>query len=102
MPRDADDYYPHNVDCPFFFRAARPDWKLMMRVLEMDIPDRTRKGVCKDALYVYDAATYVTKAMSSAMPSSAYIRMAIGSWGEHHSCKIQASKGRVILSWQGR
>ncbi|GFS20057.1 hypothetical protein ElyMa_001560100 [Elysia marginata] len=64
--RESADNYPHNVDCPFYFRAARPDWKLMMRVLEMDIPDRTRKGVCKDALYVYNAPTYVTRAMDEA------------------------------------
>ncbi|KAK3799150.1 hypothetical protein RRG08_051425 [Elysia crispata] len=64
--RESADHYPHNVDCPFYFRAPRSNWKLMMRVLEMDIPDRTRKGVCKDALYVYDAPTYVTRAMPEA------------------------------------
>ena len=63
--RDSADHYPHNVDCPFYFQAARSDWKLMLRVLEIDIPDRTQKGLCKDALYIYDANTYVTRAMVS-------------------------------------
>ncbi|KAH9504614.1 hypothetical protein Btru_062440 [Bulinus truncatus] len=56
-------YYPHDIDCAITFQAESADWKLMLRVIEMDLPDRTASGFCNDALYVYDAGTFLTRAM---------------------------------------
>ncbi|KAK6983283.1 hypothetical protein BgiMline_018715, partial [Biomphalaria glabrata] len=57
------DYYPHDIDCQITFEAESGDFKLMMRVIEMDLPDRTATGKCNDALYVYDANTFLARAM---------------------------------------
>lgn len=37
----------------------------MLRVLDIDIPDMSRRGICNDALYVYDDETIFTRAMVS-------------------------------------
>ncbi|XP_055891262.1 uncharacterized protein LOC106052027 isoform X2 [Biomphalaria glabrata] len=60
------DYYPHDIDCQITFEAESGDFKLMMRVIEMDLPDRTATGKCNDALYVYDANTFLARAMEHA------------------------------------
>ncbi|CAG5118673.1 unnamed protein product, partial [Candidula unifasciata] len=60
------DYYLHDIDCQIIFKAESSDWKLMLRVIEMDIPDRTPNGYCNDALYVFDDNTILTRAMEDA------------------------------------
>ncbi|CAL1533616.1 unnamed protein product [Lymnaea stagnalis] len=60
------DYYPHDIDCQITFQAESGDWRLMLRVIEMDLPDRTPSGYCNDALYVYDDSTFLTRAMEDA------------------------------------
>ena len=47
--------YEDNVNCRLKFKARNKDWKLMLRMLEMDIPDRQENGICNDALYISDA-----------------------------------------------
>lgn len=46
--------YGDSVDCRLQFQSRHKDWKLMLRVVEMDIPDR-KEGICNDALYVSDS-----------------------------------------------
>ena len=57
--------YNHSVRCTLTFKAQNAGWKLMLRVLELDIPDRRYNGYCNDALWVYDADSIYTKAMVS-------------------------------------
>ena len=47
-------HYGDNANCQLKFESRNKDWKLMLRVLEMDIPDRDN-GICNDALYVSDS-----------------------------------------------
>lgn len=58
--------YNHSVRCTLTFKAQNAGWKLMLRVLELDIPDRRYNGYCNDALWVYDADSIYTKAMVEA------------------------------------
>ena len=45
------------MECRITFRAPKEDWFFMMRVVELDIPDKSYRELCNDALYVYDAGT---------------------------------------------
>lgn len=47
--------YNHSIMCTLKFKAQNSGWKLMLRLLELDIPDRQYNGLCNDALWVYDA-----------------------------------------------
>lgn len=47
--------YGYDVNCQIKFKSKNSDWKLMLRMLEMDIPDRQENGICNDALYVSDS-----------------------------------------------
>ena len=57
--------YGNNIECRITFKAGRNDWKLMLRVVELDIPDVSYNELCNDALYVYDADTILGRAMVS-------------------------------------
>lgn len=54
-------HYGDNIECRITFRAENDGWKLMLRVLELDIPDRApyRPFLCKDALYVYNTDSII-------------------------------------------
>ncbi len=47
--------YADNIECRITFRAENENLKLMLRVLDLDIPDTSYNELCNDALYVYDA-----------------------------------------------
>ncbi|KAL4235071.1 hypothetical protein ACF0H5_006709 [Mactra antiquata] len=47
--------YRDEVDCEIRFKSKNSNWKIMLRMLEMDIPDRQDNGICNDALYVSDS-----------------------------------------------
>ncbi len=57
--------YGNNVECRLTFKADHDDWKLMMRVVELDIPDKSFGELCNDALYVYDASTIMGRPVVS-------------------------------------
>nr|KAG5692990.1 hypothetical protein BaRGS_011626 [Batillaria attramentaria] len=59
------DYYSNGLECRMTFKAEDDGWRLMLRVLELDIPDRTVNGFCNDALYIYDDSTIYAKALVS-------------------------------------
>ncbi|KAL8608493.1 hypothetical protein ACOMHN_002726 [Nucella lapillus] len=61
------EFYPRDVECKMTFKAEDDGWRLMMRVLELDIQDRTVNGFCNDALYVYDDSTILAKALQAEM-----------------------------------
>ncbi|KAL3858958.1 hypothetical protein ACJMK2_009203, partial [Sinanodonta woodiana] len=61
-----EQQYNNNVECRMTFKAQNEGWKLMLRILELDIPDRMPNGLCNDALYVYDDMDVFTKAMADA------------------------------------
>ena len=54
---DDSGSYGNNIECRLTFKAENDDWKLMMRVVELDIPDKSFSELCNDAVYVYDAST---------------------------------------------
>lgn len=56
--------YRDKIDCELKFKSRNKDWKLMLRVLEMDIPDRN-DGICNDALYVSDSEFIYRNSMVS-------------------------------------
>ncbi|XP_041376541.1 uncharacterized protein LOC121389015 [Gigantopelta aegis] len=58
--------YSSPIECSMTFRAQNKNWKLMLRMLELDIPDRTPKGICNDALYFFDGESHLTRAMEEA------------------------------------
>ncbi|XP_076449947.1 uncharacterized protein LOC143286195 [Babylonia areolata] len=60
------EFYPRDVECKITFKAEDDGWRLMMRVLDLDIQDRTVNGFCNDALYVYDDSTILAKALEEA------------------------------------
>lgn len=47
--------YMNDINCQIRFKAKKSDWKIMLRMLELDIPDRQVNGICNDALYVSDS-----------------------------------------------
>ena len=47
--------YNHSITCTLRFKAQNAGWKLMLRILELDVPDRQFNGLCNDALWVYNA-----------------------------------------------
>ena len=47
--------YKHNIDCRITFKADKEGWKLLIRLVHLDIPDTSYNQLCNDALYVYDA-----------------------------------------------
>ncbi|XP_070196893.1 uncharacterized protein [Littorina saxatilis] len=60
------EYYSHDQECKMTFKAEDDGWRLMVRILELDIQDRTQNGFCNDALYVYDDSTILAKAVEEA------------------------------------
>ena len=54
--------------CDWLLQARHPDWKLMMRIEQLDIPDKSYTELCNDALYVYDANNIFGRAMVSTNP----------------------------------
>ena len=58
-------YFNDDTDCLMIFKARREDWKLMLRMIELNIPDRTPNGICNDALYVADSDNIYTNNMVS-------------------------------------
>ena len=59
------NYYKNNVECRITFKAEKDTWKLMMRVVELDLPDKSYSELCNDAVYVYDANTIIGPAVVS-------------------------------------
>lgn len=59
------EHYTHGIECQLTFQTEKTGWRLMLRVLDIDIPDMSRRGICNDALYVYDDETIFTRAMVS-------------------------------------
>ena len=47
--------YKDNNNCRLTFEAEEEDMKIMLRVVELDIPDITHSELCNDALYIYDS-----------------------------------------------
>ncbi|XP_012945066.1 cubilin, partial [Aplysia californica] len=64
--QESGDNYLHDISCQITFQAKDDHWRLMLRVIELDIPDRTPNGYCNDALYVFDDSTSYTVAMKDA------------------------------------
>ncbi|XP_064599439.1 abnormal cell migration protein 13-like [Liolophura sinensis] len=60
------EHYTHGIECQLTFQTENTGWRLMLRVLDIDIPDMSRRGICNDALYVYDDETIFTRAMKEA------------------------------------
>ncbi|OWF56878.1 uncharacterized protein LOC110446471 isoform X1 [Mizuhopecten yessoensis] len=59
-------YYGEDLSCSITFRPENSGWKLMLRIIELDIPDRLPSGVCNDALYIYDTDSIYAAAMEEA------------------------------------
>ena len=57
--------YKNSIECRITFKAENDQWRLMMRFVELDIPDKTYNGLCSDAVYVYDANTIGGRAVVS-------------------------------------
>ncbi len=57
--------YADNIECRLTFKAEKDDWKLMMRVVELDIPDKSFSELCNDAVYVYDASNIMGRPVVS-------------------------------------
>ena len=57
--------YSHNIDCRITFKAEREGWKLLIRLVHLDIPDTSYNQLCNDALYVYDAKNIFGQPMVS-------------------------------------
>uniref|UniRef100_A0A0L8I8E5 Uncharacterized protein n=1 Tax=Octopus bimaculoides TaxID=37653 RepID=A0A0L8I8E5_OCTBM len=57
--------FKHKTECTMTFYAAIKGWKLMLRMIELDIPDRTSKGICNDAVYIYDHKSVYANGMVS-------------------------------------
>ncbi|XP_074646015.1 uncharacterized protein LOC141902267 [Tubulanus polymorphus] len=54
--RPDTQYYTNNNECTMTFKAENKNWKIMLQVLEIDIPDiMPYHNLCNDALYVYDS-----------------------------------------------
>ena len=64
---DDSGSYGNNIECRLTFKAENDDWKLMMRVVELDIPDKSFSELCNDAVYVYDASTIMGRPFVSTM-----------------------------------
>ena len=64
---DDSGSYGNNIECRLTFKAENDDWKLMMRVVELDIPDKSFSELCNDAVYVYDASTIMGRPFVSRM-----------------------------------
>ncbi|XP_050399612.2 uncharacterized protein LOC126816865 [Patella vulgata] len=64
--KNSNSVYSHNIECQVTFKAENDDWRLMLRIIELDIPDRSTSGICNDALYVYDESSIYTRAMEEA------------------------------------
>ncbi|CAI9737812.1 low-density lipoprotein receptor-related 12-like [Octopus vulgaris] len=58
--------FKHKTECTMTFYAAIKGWKLMLRMIELDIPDRTSKGICNDAVYIYDHKSVYANGMDDA------------------------------------
>lgn len=60
------EYYMNNNECKITFKADNEGWRIMLRFLELDIPDiDPNNGICNDALYIYDSEDVFTGAMVS-------------------------------------
>lgn len=44
----------HGLECQVVFRADPPFNRLLLRVLDLDLPDVALSRLCNDALYIYD------------------------------------------------
>lgn len=62
-------FYRDGIDCRITFKAERTGWRLMLRFMRLDIPDRSGKDICNDAIYIYDGATIFSRAVVSMCPS---------------------------------
>lgn len=60
-------YYMDENECKITFKADNEGWRIMLRFLELDIPDiDPNNGICNDALYIYDSEDVFTGAMLEA------------------------------------
>ena len=57
-------YYGINIDCTITFKTENKGWKLMLRVVDLDIPDKdVDTDICNDAMYIYDDETIYSSPM---------------------------------------
>ncbi|ELT99959.1 hypothetical protein CAPTEDRAFT_223728 [Capitella teleta] len=49
-----DMMYSDKIDCQITFKADDGASKVMMQIVNMDLPDQSYNKLCNDALYVYD------------------------------------------------
>ena len=58
--------YSDNIDCRITFRAEdKKNGRLMLRIIDLDIPDKSLSELCNDALYVFDANNIFGKSVVS-------------------------------------
>ena len=75
------EYYMNNNECKITFKADNEGWRIMLRFLELDIPDiDPNNGICNDALYIYDSEDVFTGAMVSKKTHMYYLKGAIPLW----------------------
>ena len=65
--------YKNSIECRITFKAENDQWRLMMRFVELDIPDKTYNGLCSDAVYVYDANTIGGRAVVSDLYTTMHV-----------------------------
>lgn len=59
---ELNSYYNTSVECKITFKVENDGWKIMLRIIQLDIPDlNNHNGLCNDALYIFDDSTIITK-----------------------------------------
>ncbi|CAH1779972.1 unnamed protein product, partial [Owenia fusiformis] len=58
--------YENNIECRLTFKARNSNLRIMINILELDIPDIYYNDLCNDALYVYDASSILGKTLKKA------------------------------------
>lgn len=52
--KQLSEYYDHRISCQITFKAENEGWKLVLKFVYIDIPDRDDK-ICNDAIYVFNS-----------------------------------------------
>jgi hypothetical protein len=78
--------YNNEVNCQIKFKSKKSDWKIMLRMLEMDIPDRQKNGICNDALYVSDSDKMYHTMVSAYILYFSYIITEGQQWPSGYCC----------------
>ncbi|KAJ8303089.1 hypothetical protein KUTeg_019485 [Tegillarca granosa] len=80
---ELNSYYNTSVECKITFKVENDGWKIMLRIIQLDIPDLNHKGLCNDALYIFDDSTTLTKMqpMNKSVPSrQCWFREVVETW----------------------